>query len=500
MTAKYNCKIIENVLYELYKFKGYINGSKYQYKDKRSRFIVYEKTFIRLFSFSLILFIIIICIFCNEKPYIKRINGKWENQYTKTTQSRTLIDDDIFRQDTMKLILKNNNMTKYEVKCDNNNDETLTDESDYYYYYYYIYNKEVMNSKNYDTEYVKDKLSYFKKHYLKINNNYYSKNGIYNLNIFNNLTKSSINKQNLENFKICSINWSKHIIAKRFNDSYLPYLKMQKIKYETFKQYGLNYYNIFTGGYHKPLDCLQNFYKFLSEYKKYNKTNDSFMKINELGEKGLKLFKKSIIKLKKSKNLNNAINEISKSSIGILNDFYSLNDKNNNDILKEFNNEKLKFTAIIIPFLNRDKNLIELLLNLHSFLQRQYIHYRIFVAEQFNSNDPFNKGRLYNMAFKYIKNKYKEQVNCFILHDVDLIPESDYNLYECDNYLNIPRHLSFSIRTDKSNTSLTSYINSPYELLVGGVLCIKPVIYEKINGFSNEYWSWGAEDDGMFDL
>ena len=101
------------------------------------------------------------------------------------------------------------------------------------------------------------------------------------------------------------------------------------------------------------------------------------------------------------------------------------------------------------------------------------------------------------MAFKYIKNKYKEQVNCFILHDVDLIPESDYNLYECDNYLNIPRHLSFSIRTDKSNTSLTSYINSPYELLVGGVLCIKPIIYEKINGFSNEYWSWGAEDDGM---
>ena len=133
---------------------------------------------------------------------------------------------------------------------------------------------------------------------------------------------------------------------------------------------------------------------------------------------------------------------------------------------------------------------------MHAFLQRQFIHYRIFVAEQFNSNDPFNKGRLYNMAFKYIKKHY-DNVNCFILHDVDLIPESDFNLYECDNYLNVPRHLSFSIRTDDINGSLmSSYKKSPYELLVGGVLCIKPNIYEKINGFSNEYWSWGAEDDG----
>jgi hypothetical protein len=170
---------------------------------------------------------------------------------------------------------------------------------------------------------------------------------------------------------------------------------------------------------------------------------------------------------------------------------------NLNTLIKSYLLEKEKFTAIIIPFLNREKNLIELLLNLHSFLQRQYIHYRIFVAEQYNYQDPFNKGRLYNMAFKYINSKYKDKVNCFILHDVDLIPESDYNLYECDHYSNVPRHLSFSIRTDKSNTLMTSYVNSPYELLVGGVLCIKPSIYEKINGFSNEYWSWGAEDDGF---
>ena len=82
-----------------------------------------------------------------------------------------------------------------------------------------------------------------------------------------------------------------------------------------------------------------------------------------------------------------------------------------------------------------------------------------------------------------------------------MIPESDFNLYECDQYSNVPRHLSFSIRREETNSKasnilLSSYKNSPYELLVGGVLCIKPEIFERINGFSNEYWSWGAEDDG----
>ena len=29
-------------------------------------------------------------------------------------------------------------------------------------------------------------------------------------------------------------------------------------------------------------------------------------------------------------------------------------------------------------------------------------------------------------------------------------------------------------------------------------MCIKPNVYELINGFSNEFWNWGGEDDGKF--
>lgn len=104
-----------------------------------------------------------------------------------------------------------------------------------------------------------------------------------------------------------------------------------------------------------------------------------------------------------------------------------------------------------------------------------------------------------------------------ILHDVDLVPETDFNMYGCDPHDEAPRHLSLSIRYDSASmfslidmfssyrflklrptdsSGLLVYKKNLYELLVGGVLCIKPYVYKTINGFSNEYWLWGGEDDG----
>lgn len=36
-----------------------------------------------------------------------------------------------------------------------------------------------------------------------------------------------------------------------------------------------------------------------------------------------------------------------------------------------------------------------------------------------------------------------------------------------------------------------------YEMLVGGVLAMKKEQFETVNGFSNEFWGWGGEDDDM---
>ena len=75
--------------------------------------------------------------------------------------------------------------------------------------------------------------------------------------------------------------------------------------------------------------------------------------------------------------------------------------------------------AIIVPVQNRDNQLSILAPYLHSFLNAQLIDYQLFVVELHKDNK-FNKGALYNAAFLEV-NKL-DKFNCFIFHDVDLLP------------------------------------------------------------------------------
>jgi beta-1,4-galactosyltransferase 1 len=36
-----------------------------------------------------------------------------------------------------------------------------------------------------------------------------------------------------------------------------------------------------------------------------------------------------------------------------------------------------------------------------------------------------------------------------------------------------------------------------YQELVGGVLNMRTEHFQRVNGYSNLYWGWGAEDDDM---
>ena len=45
-----------------------------------------------------------------------------------------------------------------------------------------------------------------------------------------------------------------------------------------------------------------------------------------------------------------------------------------------------------------------------------------------------------NVAFNQAFKTTTPTFNCFTFHDVDMIPENDYNVYECDQQG--PRHLS----------------------------------------------------------
>ncbi|CAK9253957.1 unnamed protein product, partial [Sphagnum jensenii] len=99
-------------------------------------------------------------------------------------------------------------------------------------------------------------------------------------------------------------------------------------------------------------------------------------------------------------------------------------------------------------------------------------------------NGKFNRAKLMNIGFLEALKQYDYQ--CFIFHDVDLIPEDDRNLYTCPEQ---PRHMSVAI--DKFGYRL------PYKDLFGGVSALTKEQFETINGFSNEFWGWGGEDDDM---
>ncbi|CAF0819101.1 unnamed protein product [Brachionus calyciflorus] len=150
--------------------------------------------------------------------------------------------------------------------------------------------------------------------------------------------------------------------------------------------------------------------------------------------------------------------------------------------------------AIVIPYKDRLHNLNYFMNHMHPFLQRQELEYQIFVVEQMN-DDLFNKGVLMNSAFLEIRNIYNYTnpdlnsfpFDCIIYHDVDLLPEDDRILYSCPSAK--PRHLSVAI--DKFKYKIFYY------RLIGGVLNFKIYHFVKANGYSNEYWGWGGEDDDM---
>ncbi|XP_034975822.1 beta-1,4-galactosyltransferase 3 [Zootoca vivipara] len=140
-------------------------------------------------------------------------------------------------------------------------------------------------------------------------------------------------------------------------------------------------------------------------------------------------------------------------------------------------------TAVIIPHRNREQHLKYLLYYLHPFLQRQQLTYGIYIIHQ-AENYTFNRAKLLNVGFKEAMKD--EDWDCMFFHDVDLIPEDDRNVYTCDRF---PKHVAVAM--DKFGYKL------PYKSYFGGVSALSPEQYMKMNGFPNNYWGWGGEDDDI---
>ncbi len=143
--------------------------------------------------------------------------------------------------------------------------------------------------------------------------------------------------------------------------------------------------------------------------------------------------------------------------------------------------------AIIIPFRDlepgqvRTQQLQQFVAYMSTYLNGH--DYNIFVVEQTNDGRKFNRGQLLNIGFKYA---LKQGYDNFIFHDVDLLPSEELKKYYTTIPTNEPVHIAAV--WDRYNGNPNYF---------GGIVAFNENMYKKINGYPNDFWGWGGEDDEL---
>lgn len=130
--------------------------------------------------------------------------------------------------------------------------------------------------------------------------------------------------------------------------------------------------------------------------------------------------------------------------------------------------------CIIVPYRDRAEHLAKFIPHYRDVLP-------IYIIEQAD-NKPFNRAKLLNVGFLEAGKDYDYAV----YHDVDMLS------VEFGNYSWLWHnavHLA-------SQCSQFGY-QLPYEEYFGGVTYIPTPIMQHVNGYSNNFWGWGGEDDHL---
>jgi hypothetical protein len=139
--------------------------------------------------------------------------------------------------------------------------------------------------------------------------------------------------------------------------------------------------------------------------------------------------------------------------------------------------------GICIPYRNREEHLERLVPHLSKHLTEQGIDHKFYVAHQVDDK-LFNRGAMKNIAAKHA---FEDGCDYIAWHDVDMLtePNGDYSYPETT-----PIHIA---------TKLSKYnYGLGYDQYFGGVVLFTKEQVEKTNGYSNDYWDWGQEDDDLF--
>lgn len=129
---------------------------------------------------------------------------------------------------------------------------------------------------------------------------------------------------------------------------------------------------------------------------------------------------------------------------------------------------------IIVPYRDRFQHLCQFV----PHMQRRFPTAEILVVEQLPGK-PFNRGKLLNIGFMEFPTR-----DYYAFHDVDMLPiQADYSKPER------PTHIA---------TKAEQFgFKMPFAEYFGGVTLFTPEDFARSNGYPNNMWGWGGEDDKL---
>jgi len=140
--------------------------------------------------------------------------------------------------------------------------------------------------------------------------------------------------------------------------------------------------------------------------------------------------------------------------------------------------------GVCVPYRNREEHMNTFVPHIEKFLTERGIEHTIYLAHQCDDK-LFNRGLMKNIAAKHA---FDDGCDYIVWHDIDMVPVDDSCDYSFpkDN----PQHIA--VRISQSDYQLK------YEEYFGGAVVFSKEQVERTNGYSNEYWDWGMEDDDLF--
>ena len=139
--------------------------------------------------------------------------------------------------------------------------------------------------------------------------------------------------------------------------------------------------------------------------------------------------------------------------------------------------------GVCVPYRNREAHLKEFVPKVGAYLESKGIDYCMYFAHQVDDK-LFNRGATKNVAAKHA---FEDGCDYIVWHDIDMIPEEG-----CD--YSYPSKTPIHIAT---NISQMEY-KLKYQEYFGGAVLFNKEQVERTNGYSNDYWDWGMEDDDLF--